>query len=147
MPARIIIGVSLFVGLLLAGSAWTGSAAQEQDPPAQSAPNATKRLNAAKKVYESSWQLLQQQPDDAPDEVEHYYRWSVRWMQAEREIGRNNADRVAALEAHLKRMQFWKKRMSDLREEGIAPANEVAAADFFFLEAEDWLTEAKATEK
>jgi hypothetical protein len=147
MSVRSVVGISLLVGLLLAGSAWSGSAAQEPNAPAPHAPNATKRLNAAKKVYESSWQLLQQQPDDAPDEVEHYYRWSVRWMQAERDLGRTHKAKEAAFEEHLKRMKFWKERRAMEREAGYVTAAEAAAAEFFFLEAEEWLISANNAEK
>jgi hypothetical protein len=140
-------GVTLFVGLLLVVAASRGASLEEPKDGDPRTKNARERLRLAKDVYEGSFEHHRQDASSSPSGVEHYYRWSVRWMQAERDLGRTQIAREAAFEDHLKRMKFWKERRALEREEGYVTAAEAAAAEFFFLEAEEWLIAARTTEK
>jgi hypothetical protein len=120
------------------------SAAEEKDQPGDQAPNAKARRDAARKVYEGAWQHHVNSPADSPGNVEYYHDWSVRWLQAERDLSRTKADQVTALEGHLKRMKSWKDRLDFSVKEGEAATYEASAAEFFHLEAEDWLAAARA---
>jgi hypothetical protein len=65
-------------------------------------------------------------------DTDSLYRWSVRWMEAERAAGK----RAAASEAHLKRMRELEQSRRQWVVAGQAPAVELAAVRFFVLEAE-----------
>src|SRR5262249_13149055 len=105
--------------------------------------------DAARKVYEGTWQHHLQAPDDVPFNLDFYHAWSVRWMQAERDLSRTKAEDIAALEGHLKRMQGWKESVDEQvkGDRPVAPRYWVPWAEFFQLEAEDWLAAAKAEGK
>ncbi len=75
-----------------------------------------------------------------PEEV---YRWSVRWLQAERELSPKKADQVAALEAHLKRMTELEKMIKALSLD-LLPKQVMLDGEWYRLEAQLWLAEAKA---
>jgi hypothetical protein len=68
-------------------------------------------------------------------------------MQAERDVSQTKADQIAALEGHLKRMQFWKELLDARVKDGEASKYAASAGEFFRLEAEDWLTAARAEGK
>jgi hypothetical protein len=46
-----------------------------------------------------------------PEEI---YKWSVRWQQAERDLNSKQQDQIAALEAHLKRMNELERKFKTL---------------------------------
>jgi len=145
MPQRKMFGVVL--GLALAAVRWHAFSAEEKGAPEPRAANARARRDAAKKVYEGSWQHHLQAPEDMPLNLTYFHGWSVRWLQAERDLGQTKAEQITALEGHLKRMQFFKDLLDQARREGNASAYEPQAAEFFVLEAEDWLAAAKAEQK
>jgi hypothetical protein len=147
MSRQKFLGVALVVGLLLVVAGLRGSTADEPKDADPRTKSARERLRLAKEVYEGSLEHHRQDASSGPSDVEHYYRWSVRWMQAERDLGRTRAARLAALEEHTKRMQFWKERRALEREEGYVTAAEASAAEFFFVEAQEWLLAAKTSEK
>jgi len=125
-----------------------GIAAQEKYIPGPVAANAKARRDAAMKVYEASWQHHRQDPDgQSRGDLDYWHDWSVRWMQAERDLRRTRVDHIAALEGHMKRMQSWKKRFEAGAKDGSIPAHEAVAAEFFALEAEDLLAAARAEGK
>ena len=128
-------------------AAWYGFAGDEKAEPGPRAANAKARRDAARTVYEASWKHHVQAPDDRGADVVYFHDWSVRWLQAERDLGREKADQISALEGHLKRMQFWKEMLSQQVKERQAPAYEATAGEFFVLEAEDWLAAAKEAGK
>ena len=74
-----------------------------------------------------------------PGNVEYYHDWSVRWLHAERDLSRTKTEQITALEGHLNRMKLWKERLDDSVKEGAAATHEASAAEFFRLEADDWL--------
>jgi hypothetical protein len=139
-------GVALFIGLVLVVAGLPGSTAQEPKDADPSSKSVRERLRLAREVYEGSLENLRQDTGTGSNDVEHYYRWSVRWMQAERELGETRAARLAAYEAHGKRMKFWKERRAMEREEGYTTAAQVAAAEFFLLEADEWVIAAGRNE-
>ncbi len=75
-----------------------------------------------------------------PEEV---YSWSVRWLHAERDLNPKGADHVAALEGHLKRMTQLEKKVKNLVP-SLLPEPAEFEAEWYRLEAELWLAQAKA---
>lgn len=146
MPRQQSLRIVLLVGVAIIAAGLL-SFGQEKDQPRRQSANARARRDAAKKVYESSWQVHVQSPEQGPGKVEHYHEWSVRWMQAERELSQTKADQITALEGHLKRMQFWQERLDALVKLGDGAVYDASAAEFFRLEAEDLLAAAKAEDK
>ena len=147
MAHRPFFGIALVVGVALAAARWCAFAADEKGDRAPRAANAKSRRDAAKKVYEGAWESHVQDPGQGPGNVEFYHDWSVRWMQAERDLGRTKAEQISAVEAHLKRMQFWKEMMDKNRQLGQETSYGPKAAEFFRIEADDWLAAAKAGAK
>jgi hypothetical protein len=137
MPRQNTLRMAIFACLGLIAAGVFSPAADYQ--PDTNAPNAKARHDAAKKVYEMAWQHHAQSPDEGTGNVEFYHDWSVRWLHAERDLGRKKSDHITALEEHLNRMKLWKERLGGSVKEGAAPAHEASAAEFFLLEAEDWL--------
>ena len=135
--------ILLIAFLSLTAAGLYSSSAEEKDKPGSRAINAKSRRYAARKAYEGGLQRRVQEPDAVPSGFG--YEWSVRWLQAERDLSQTKAEHIAAEEAHLKRMQAFKNRVDNLRGQ-VAPY-EVNAAEFFVLEAEDWLAAAKAESK
>ncbi len=149
MPRRHYVPIVLVVGLafVCAGLHSSAQDAQEKVQPSPNHASAQARRDAAKKVYEASWEIYVQLPQNAHTDVDYYHDWSVRWMQAERDLGKTKAEQITALEGHLKRMQFWKDLQDGYRKKGQAGSDAPAAAEFFRLEAEDWLAAAKGAGK
>src|SRR5262249_55474978 len=81
----------------------------------------------------------------APEEA--LYRWSVRWLDAERQLSDKQADQVAACKAHLERMRELERLLEGLRRSGTITVDEASAAEFYRVEAEIWLTQAKDDKK
>jgi hypothetical protein len=147
MAHRNYLRIALAVCLGLVAAGLHSSTAQEKDPPGLRVASAQARRDAARKVYEGTWERHVRDPETVPFDIGYFHDWSVRWLQAERDLGQTKAEQVAALEAHLKRMQFWKDLLDRGVKEGQTAAYEPRAAEFFCLEAEDWLAEAKALRK
>lgn len=147
-----LIGIALLVGLLAISFEWHGKAADEQGGREASRRQAIAkaRMKAAKQVLEfaetNSGFNLSKDP-------ERFYRWSIRILEAEREL-----DPIAALRAHRDRMAALAKSKGPRHEEGdVSPESvrdRMAAAEekvltniFFTLEAESWLMAAEAERK
>ena len=71
--------------------------------------------------------------------------WSLRWMEAERDANPGKQARVAALEAHLKRLQDWELIYDNLvLGEGSGVTKEShAIVKFHRMQAEYWLAQEK----
>lgn len=137
------IAVTVFIaGLALAAARWPGSAAENQKGPRTDPAKAAARVQAAQKAYELGLEMRQHDPEAV--DREHFYRWSVRWMEAERDAAQTEAERVTALARHLKRMQLAKEKMKELHDQGLVSTFDIASADYFYQEAEAWLTAEKA---
>jgi RND family efflux transporter MFP subunit len=104
------------------------------------------RLEAAGKAYEVALQSLQQTKKTGaliillakPEEV---YTWSIRWLNAQREASGNKDDRVAALEAHVKRMKDLQQRVTEMVRSGLLSALDASAVGFYRAEADLWLAQ------
>jgi hypothetical protein len=78
--------------------------------------------------------------DGHPEDV---YAWSVRWLQASRDLSTKHEEHVAALEAHLKRMTELKKKVKELTKD-LIPLIKEDEAEWYRLEAQLWLAKEKA---
>jgi hypothetical protein len=78
-------------------------------------------------------------PVSTPGEV---YNWSVRWLNAQRDLSSKKDDQIAALDGHLQRMKDLEKRVAALS--GQVSELEASAAEFYRVEAELWLAREKA---
>jgi hypothetical protein len=140
--------MALFVGLGLIVVAVYGFAADERDSPRTPASNAFARSKAARKVYEDAMQHRLQVPESKAGDISYLHDWSVRWMQAEKDFGpAKKSAQIAACEGHLKRMQSCKEAIDAEVRIGTTPRHSATAAEFFRLEAEDWLAAARAEGK
>jgi hypothetical protein len=110
----------------------------------KAAANAKARLDAARKTYEGMFARWRTDPS-ARLRPEDFYSWSRRWMDAEREVADKPEARVAAAQAHLDRMTKCEQMVRRKHDVGLDTfAYEVTGAEFYRLEAERWLAEAKA---
>jgi hypothetical protein len=75
---------------------------------------------------------------------EKMYRWSVRWLDAEKAVKPAKADQIAALQAHVERMKNVEEDCHVAFKKGLGAKFDVVAATFYRTEAEIWLAEAKA---
>jgi hypothetical protein len=75
--------------------------------------------------------------------VEHLYRWSARWRDAQVEASAKKADQLAAVEEHLARMRKLEKLVREHHKAGFALPVDVSAVEFYRLEAEKYLLEVK----
>jgi hypothetical protein len=89
----------------------------------------------AKKTYEKTCET---------GEFEKAYQWSRRWLEAERQRSDKKADRITAAQAHLDRMKALQKRAERERQNGQASQADVLAIEYYCVEAEIWLAQAKA---
>ena len=139
----------MLVGSGIIAAALYGTAADENIKPGRDSATAKARRDAAKKVYEAVWQHHLQDSETVPFNLDFFHDWSVRWLQAERDLSRTRAEDIAALEGHLKRMHGWKEWIDEQTkgERSLSPKYWVSWAEFYQLEAEDWVTAAKAAAK
>jgi multidrug resistance efflux pump len=107
------------------------------------------RIDAAHRAYEEAVKSSQQTkrvgeliiPVAKPEDVA---TWSLRWLNAQREMSGKKEDQIAALEAHLKRMKELQQRVTEMNKNGLASSLEVSAVEFHRREAELWLAREKA---
>jgi hypothetical protein len=95
--------------------------------------------DAARKTYQVAWANYRE--GRGSDEL--LYRWSKRWLKAERRLSDKPADQVAAFRGHYDRMRALEQIVRRLREAGQFRVDEVTAAAYYRAEAETWLLEAK----
>jgi hypothetical protein len=138
MTSRLLQAAGLLLGLAV------GPAALAGDDAPEAVANAKARAAAARKVYESLMARRRGDPGFHFD-PDQGYQWSRRWMEAEGEASGTKDGRVAAVEAHLERMKKWEKGVeADRRVGGVFSPGDLAAAEFYRLEAEAWLAKEKA---
>jgi multidrug resistance efflux pump len=107
------------------------------------------RIDAAHRAYDEAVTLSQQAkrvgtvliPLARPEDVA---TWSVRWLNAQREMSDKKEDYMAALEAHLKRMKELQQRVAEMTKNGLASSLDISAVEFHRTEAELWLAREKA---
>lgn len=99
------------------------------------------QADAAKQAYEMALTRFQAGNTD----VEVIYRWSRRWLEAQRELGQAEADKVIkAAEAHLERMQQLEKVAKGGFEAGGWSVFDYQSAKYYAAEAAVLLARAKA---
>jgi hypothetical protein len=77
-------------------------------------------------------------------DIEVLYRWSRRWMDGALAASKTKQERIAAAEAHLKRMKDLERVAPELKKVAyVFPASSEAAATYYRLEAEASLEEAR----
>jgi hypothetical protein len=96
-----------------------------------------KKLDAAQKAFKLAW-------DDKGGDIEAAYRWSCRWLEAERELSDKTEARVAALQAHLARMTDIDGVTKREYREKITTSYEVRTIEYYVAEAELWVCQALA---
>ncbi|HZV07109.1 MAG TPA: hypothetical protein VE999_18655 [Gemmataceae bacterium] len=106
------------------------------------------RVAVAEKAYHEAWEelgrtqrfgnvlILVGKPEDV-------YTWSVRLLQAQRDLSSKYEEQIAALEAHLKRMTDLQKRVKMVNKDLLQPKAE-SETEWYRLEAQLWLAQAKA---
>jgi hypothetical protein len=132
--AWIILGIILGLGVT------SLLRADRDSEPGKLAKLRKAKVEAARRTYEVTWKNYR---DGLAPPVELPYRWSCRWLKAERELSQEKAEQVAACKAHLERMREMERIERELRRSKLNPVNEVTAAEYYRIEAEVWLTEAQ----
>jgi hypothetical protein len=130
-------GPALF-GLLLI------SVSSAPAPPDLGAPNrselAQARYRAALKQFEEIWLYYQQSRVESFD----VYVWSRLVLDSQQTVSDKQADRVAAFEDHLNRMQKLEALIKKIRRLGFGRSIDVGASEYYRLEAEYWLDKARS---
>ncbi len=126
--------LALALGVSFACGHW--SAARDDAEGKGSMEVARARAVAAQKTYEA---LSRNFRENRPPQGELLYRWSRRWLDAERDLGGGKQQLVSALRAHYNRMRELEHVTRDRFRERFVPVEEATAAQFFRLEAELWL--------
>lgn len=106
-------------------------------------PNAAARLAAAERVC----QMLHDEVSGAPaghQGIEHAYLWSMRRMEAQRDVDAASGDHTSAQEAHRQRMRDFETGTAKLYKDGVASKFELASTQFYVAEAEELLARARA---
>jgi hypothetical protein len=139
---RYLAAVALLVIVLPTGFS---RAADEQDPAAVLPKMAAEKRDAARKTYEVLWANYR----EGTGSEELVYRWSKRWLRAERELSSRQGDQVVACQAHVKRMQDLERLIRRVQGAGpgLTTIDEVSAAAYYRVEAEMWLLEARQEKK
>ena len=127
----------LALGLSLAALSFA-PAAQEKKA-ADRPPLAEVRRDAARKQFDLTWQFYQQNRVDTFD----VYLWSRLLLDAEKSVSHQPAARIAACQVHLDHMVRLEALIRKIRRLGFGRANDVGASEYFRIEAESWLAEAK----
>jgi hypothetical protein len=132
--------VALALSVLWAGSA---RAAADQDAANVLARLAVQRRDAARKTYEVLW-LDYRERRTSEDLL---YRWSLRWLESEKDLSAQQADQVAAYQGHYERMRDLDRLIRRLQVSGQSTIEETSAAEYYRVEAEVWLLKAKEEKK
>jgi len=124
------------LGLLLAALSFAPA------PPEKAiavSPLAMARYHAAVKEYDETWAYYRQARIDSYQ----VYVWSRLLLESRRAIGVKPADQVTALEDHLDRMKKLEELVTKIRRLGFGRSYDVGASEYYRLEAELWLEQAR----
>jgi hypothetical protein len=124
------------VCLLLAGLSIAPAA---PDDPPKPTPLAEARYQSAVKQYEITWSYYQQARIDSYQ----VYVWSRLVLDAHRDRSEKPADRLVALQEHLARMKKLEDLIRKVRRLGFGRSYDVGASEYYRLEAEHWLAQAR----
>jgi hypothetical protein len=128
-------------GLLLVGLS-SAPIGQENQAPRPKAPleTAERRYRAAVKQFDLIWQYYQQNRVETFD----VYLWSRLLLDSRRALNDKPADRIAACEEHLDHMKKLEVLIKKIRRLGFGRSNDVGGSEYYRIEAEAWLAEAKS---
>jgi hypothetical protein len=129
-------------GLLLAGLSSAPIFQEQENKAAEPAPVslAERRVLAGARQFDLEWQYYQQ---NRVGTFEVYY-WSRLLLDARRAASAKAADRVAACEEHLDHMRKLEALVKKIRRLGFGRSSDVGASEYWRIEAECWLAEAKS---
>jgi hypothetical protein len=144
---RLSAGLSwIFVAIAVAAaSPLLAQQSEKKDEAAEIKRLGEARVAAANKAYAVAAESVKR--GIAGVKSEDLYRWSVRWLNAQRDASGKPDVRLSALNDHLKRMQELSRVAAALTKAGQGSAVDAAAADFYLREAEYWLAQARASAK
>ena len=125
-------------GLLLAGVSVAPVPRGGEDPKQQAL--AETRVAAAIKQFNLIWQYYQQSRVQSFD----VYYWSRLLLDANRGVSENRDKQIAAYQEHLDRMKRLEVLIVKIRRIGFGRSSDVGASEYYRVEAECWLAEAKA---
>ncbi len=128
-------------GLVLVAASVVAPVAQEprrKEPPNSLAMEEA-RYKAAVKQFDLIWEYYRQNRIGSIE----VYIWSRLVLDARRAARRDPADRIAALEDHLHRMKALQDLVTKIRRIGFGRSSDVGASEYYRLEAECWLAEAR----
>jgi len=132
--------VGILAGLVLAVAPGTEPSAAEKKGKPSPADFARAKLETAGQVYKLTVEAYRGGRTDA----EAVYRWSRRWLEAERDLGDKKADPVVLLKAHRDRMKTLRETAVTRYRAGQGTQAEALGAEFYLAEAELWLLQAAA---
>jgi hypothetical protein len=95
------------------------------------------KLESAKKAC----RIVAQEYVEGKATVEQVQTWSRRWLDAEREVSKKNADVLVAFEGHVERMKDLEQAAQNRTGAKGALASDAAAAEYFRLAAEQSLAQ------
>ena len=143
MTPRRRIRVEIVIGLTL--TALAPAPPQEPRPadsPVVATPASLARDRAAQgvKTYDMAWLYFTENRID----VDKVYRWSRRAWEADVDAATDQADRVAAAEAHRERILKLEAKIAKIRRLGFGDSLDVEEALYYRKEAEFWIANAQA---
>src|SRR5918997_6716467 len=110
------------------------------DTPRKPSALAEARYKAAVRQFDEVWRYYR---EDRTESFLTYY-WSKIVLEAQQDLSDAQADRIAALEAHLGRIKRLEALVLKVRRLGFGYSIDVGATAYYRLEAELWLEEARA---
>jgi hypothetical protein len=133
-----------YFGVVLALLVVGFSAGQARTEPIPEAPTAlsklaTQRRDAARKTYEIMWDYYR----DNRTAEEVVYRWSLRWLEAERQLSEKEVDQIAACNAHLERMRELDRLVTKQKTARSITIDVTSSVEYYRVEAEFWMLQAK----
>jgi hypothetical protein len=131
MARRTLMAVVIALGLT-----FTNVQGAEPSPVASNVARLMRnKLEAAQKTFKQVW-------DSQGGDPERAYRWSCRWLEAERALSDKTGDRIAALQAHRERMREIEQVTRRQFHQGFTSLLQVRASEFYVAEAEVWMSQA-----
>jgi hypothetical protein len=106
------------------------------------------RVELAEKAYQATVERLNETMRQGnvlvyAGKPEEAYQWSLRLLEAQRDLGQNEADGIAALKAHVKRTLELEEKVDQLSRD-LLPKTALWEAQWYRLDAQLRLAKAKA---
>jgi hypothetical protein len=96
------------------------------------------RLKAALKQYDETWTFYKQSRSGSFP----VYYWSRLVLDSQQDLATKKSERIAALEAHLARMNELEALVKKVRKLGFGFSIDVGASEYYRIEAQVWLEKA-----